>query len=63
MADIVEKKTTTFRFDKTIYEKIQMVAKLRRQSSTSFIELIMNDFCDDFLKKREEAIYRPNKNS
>lgn len=63
MADIVEKKTTTFRFDKTIYEKIQMVAKLRRQSSTSFIELIMGDFCDEYLKKREEAIYRPNKNS
>jgi hypothetical protein len=63
MADIVEKKTTTFRFDKTIYEKIQGVAKIRRQSATSFIELIMNDYCDDFLKKREEAIYRPKKNS
>lgn len=63
MADIAEKKTTTFRFDKMIYEKIQGVAKIRRQSATSFIELIMNDYCDDFLKKREEAIYRPKKNS
>jgi hypothetical protein len=63
MMDIAEKKTTTFRFDKTIYEKIQMVAKIRRQSATSFIELIMGDFCDDFLEKREQAIYRPKKNS
>ena len=55
MADIVEKKTTTFRFDKTIYEKIQGVAKIRRQSATSFIELIMNDYCDDFLKKKRRS--------
>ena len=60
MAEQVEKKTTTFRFDKEIYEKIQKVAKIRRQSSTSFIEFIMNDYCDEFLQKREASIYRPS---
>ena len=47
--------------DKAIANEIQKVAKIRRQSSTSFIEFIMNDYCDEFLQKREESIYRPSR--